>query len=122
MTLPDRTLRVPLRIVFYKEDDLWIAHCLEMDLIGDGTTQDQALELLRQAIICQIDEFEKSRQPENLFFPAETRYQVMFASGQDCKVGAVHIPWLTQDSVIIDELAQRVFVDDDAATDEPLKV
>ena len=32
---PPANLRVPLRVVFYKEDGDWIAHCLEFDLLGD---------------------------------------------------------------------------------------
>lgn len=35
-------LRVPLRCVFYREQSQWIAHCLEFDLAGHGTTKEKA--------------------------------------------------------------------------------
>ena len=38
-----RKLRMPLRVVFYREEEVWIAHCLEFDLAGDGATREEAL-------------------------------------------------------------------------------
>lgn len=32
-----------LRAVLYREDGLWVAHALEMDLIGTGATESAAL-------------------------------------------------------------------------------
>ena len=44
-----RNLRVPLRVVFYREDEVWIAHCLEFDLAGDGMTrEDWSIPCLRR--------------------------------------------------------------------------
>ena len=42
-----KALRVPVRVVFYREDGEWVAHCLEFDLIGDGTTKQEALAASR---------------------------------------------------------------------------
>ena len=48
-----KALRVPVRVVFYREDGEWVAHCLEFDLIGDGTTKQEALS--RLAISIQVE-------------------------------------------------------------------
>jgi hypothetical protein len=78
-----QALRLPLRIVFYREDGDWIAHCLEFDLAGDGPTKDAALASLSAAIRIQVDESLKSGNLDNLFMPAEGKYFRMFATGND---------------------------------------
>ncbi len=50
MSSDTKTLRTSLRVVFYKDDGEWVAHCLEFDLCGDGKTKEQALKSLSQAI------------------------------------------------------------------------
>src|SRR3972149_7936033 len=76
-------LRIPLRIVFYKDDGVWIAHCLEFDLIGDGPTEQVAIERLSQAIALQLEASANNGNPANLFCPAEGKYFRMFAAGKD---------------------------------------
>ncbi len=60
-----------LHIVFYKEDDAWIAHCLEFDLAGDGKTKEDAVSSLNESIAIQVDETLRSGNLDNLFFPAD---------------------------------------------------
>jgi predicted RNase H-like HicB family nuclease len=45
---------VTVRTIGYRDDDRWIVHCLEMDLIGIGATPETALEELKEAIEMQI--------------------------------------------------------------------
>jgi hypothetical protein len=45
---------IPLRVLLYKEDGEFVAHALEMDLIGYGATQKAATEDLTQMVFCQI--------------------------------------------------------------------
>ncbi|MBI1903991.1 MAG: hypothetical protein HYS13_23060 [Planctomycetia bacterium] len=78
---------MPLRVVFYKEDGDWVAHCLEFDLCGDGRTQQNALRNLLQAITIQVEESVRRRNPANLFSPADARYFQMFAQGADAAIG-----------------------------------
>jgi hypothetical protein len=80
---PRKTLRTPLRVVFYREGDSWIAHCLEFDLMGDGATQGDALESLSVAIVLQVDASLEFNNLANLFSPADGKYFEMFAEGSD---------------------------------------
>ena len=48
-------LRVPLHVVFYREGEAWIAHCLEFDLAGDGDTKEEALDSLSEAVTLQVE-------------------------------------------------------------------
>ena len=45
---------VPLHVLTYFQDGEWIAHVLEMDLIGSGKTIDQAESELAEAIDAQM--------------------------------------------------------------------
>jgi len=65
-----KTLRVPLRVVFYRDGDSWIAHCLEFDLLGDGKTKPEALDLLTKAIAIQAQASVEHNNPANLFSPS----------------------------------------------------
>lgn len=46
--------KLSLRVVIYPEDELWVAHSLEMDVIGVGATQAAALQELRSNIEAQL--------------------------------------------------------------------
>ena len=48
-------------------DGLFVAHCLELDLIGEGPTPREAIVELIQAIELQI---EACKSPSQFFFPA----------------------------------------------------
>jgi len=76
-------LRVPIRVVIYQVEGSWVAHCLEFDLLGDGETQEEALERLAQAIRIQVEATRDFGNPANLFSPAEGKYFRMFAAGRD---------------------------------------
>ena len=42
------------RVLVSKEDDEYIAHALEIDLVGTGTTPEEAQKDLKESILCQI--------------------------------------------------------------------
>lgn len=73
---------MPIRVVFYREDDRWIAHCLEFDLVGDGDTRREATDSLADAIGVQVKESLGSGNLANLFSPAPAEYWRKFAQGR----------------------------------------
>ncbi len=81
-----KSFTIPLRVVFYYEQDRWIAHCLEFDLIGDGVSREEALDCLKEAISIQIATAIEQNNPLNLFTPAAGRYFQMFAQGKNIGV------------------------------------
>ncbi len=85
------TYRIPLRIVFYLEQDAWIAHCLELDLMGDGASQSDALASLRSAIETQLAWSLENNDPSLLFSPAPREFEVMFAAGEDIAQGEIRL-------------------------------
>jgi hypothetical protein len=85
------TFRIPLRVVFYKEDGDWIAHCLEFDLIGDGPTMSEAWECLSDAIAIQFQASVEHQNFENLFNPAGSKYFIRYARGRDTADGTLKV-------------------------------
>ena len=86
-----KPLRVPLHVVFYPEDEEWIAHCLEFDLLGSGLTKQDAVESLAEAIRLQVDESIRHDSPRNLFSPADGEFFEMFAAGREIAEGELRI-------------------------------
>ena len=62
-----KTLRVPMHILFYREEQEWVAHCLEFDLCGNGITQRDAANSLAAAVRIQIEQSLLHNNPDNLF-------------------------------------------------------
>lgn len=111
-----QALRVPIRIVFYRDDGSWIAHCLEFDLLGDGETREAALEQLAQAIRIQLEATRDYGNPANLFAPAEGKYFRMFAAGEDVVAPGTSMEFEPLDSITIEHVELREFVEPEAAT------
>jgi predicted RNase H-like HicB family nuclease len=101
-------LRIPLRAVLYRESGVWIAHCLELDLLGDGETREKALNLLSEAIGVQIEASLKYDCANNLFRPADPKYFYMFAAGKDVAIGELQGSH-TIDSVTVEEVGAREY-------------
>jgi predicted RNase H-like HicB family nuclease len=96
-----KKLIVPIRIVFYRDESDWVAHCLEFDLIGDGLDRQTALSRLMEAMSLQLEASIEHDNPDNLFKPAEGKFFRMFFEGEDTAVGQVHLDsdWLTIDEI-----------------------
>ena len=65
---------ITLRVVGYYDEveQEWVAHALELDLVGTGSSKSEAEEQLKEAIIHQIS-FCK-QEDINLFNPAPKRF------------------------------------------------
>ena len=102
-------LRVPIHVVLYLQDDVWFAHCLEFDLIGDGPTQRAAMEMLGKSVAIQIEESIRFNNPANLFAPADGENFRMFAAGQICDVAADALR-ISSDMLTIEKVEVREYV------------
>ena len=80
-----KTLR--LRAVIYPEDGLWVAHALEMDLIGTGATEAAALRELRSNVEAQLS-FAK-QEKTNPFSQAPLEIQKLWEETNLAALGMV---------------------------------
>jgi len=100
---------IPIRVVLYQEDGRWIAHCLEFDLLGDGATQEDALQCLKGAIQTQIDAVVDHDSLESLYFPAEGKYFRMYAEGREIALKAT-VHFEVKNPVQIERLEAREYL------------
>lgn len=109
----DESLRLSLRIVFYREDGDWVAHCLETDLVGVGETKREAMASLWDATAVQLEASLDWNAPANFFSPAEGRYFEMYARGRDVATAemATSPERLGAFEGDLDDVAGREFVD-----------
>lgn len=105
-----KTLRIPLRIVFYKEAGDWIAHCLEFDLCGDGPSKEEALTSLGAAIQIQVEDSLDNDNLANLFTPADGEIFEKFFAGKDTAAGELHLQFAA--SLIIERIEFREYSED----------
>ena len=70
----DEFLRLSFRILFYREDGSWVAHCLETDLVGVGETKPEAMAMLWDATAIQLEASLEWGNLANFFWPAEGRF------------------------------------------------
>ena len=103
-------LRIPLRVVFYKEDGEWVAHCLEFDLIGTGSSRDDAFGALGEAVFLQIKASAEFNNPANLFTPADGKFFRMFAAGHDVAIAAMDFTAIQSANVQIDHAETREYI------------
>lgn len=75
-TTPERIVkgRFDLHILIYKEENLYVAHCLELDIVGSGTTQENALKEMRELVVAQITFHFEHKIEDKLFHPAPAEY------------------------------------------------
>jgi predicted RNase H-like HicB family nuclease len=63
----------------YKDGDIFIAHCLEFDLVAEGDTQEEARKNLADLIKTHIQfASEKDIEEKSLFRPAPPQYWKIF--------------------------------------------
>lgn len=64
---------IPLHTLLHREDDIWVAHALDVDVMSQGDTREEALEMVMDAIICKAS-FSIQRGHENYFNRAPKKY------------------------------------------------
>ena len=112
-----KSFRMTLKAVLYKEGDIWLAHCLEFDLIGDGETPKDAMKQLNDAITAQIKASIKHKCLKNLFVPAVPKFWEMFATGKNVAKGKLVVKKATP-PVTIEEIETREYSESDRADSE----
>ena len=70
-------LKLSLCALVYREDNFWIAHCLELDLVAEGNTLTESFENL-------LDLVELWLETDNFFRSAPIEIFMAFATGHTC--------------------------------------
>ena len=75
-------LSINLSAIAYCEDGVWIAHCLELDIVADGADVDDAIKSLISLCDFQIRTAMEQGEFGSVFRPAPPEIWAMFAEGR----------------------------------------
>ena len=78
--------RILLRAVAYRHGAWWIAHCLELDLVAEGKTLQEALADVMDLSCSQIEAAIRDGDLESVFRPAPPEAWAMFSRATDIPV------------------------------------
>jgi predicted RNase H-like HicB family nuclease len=73
------TIKFDFRAIVYREDSWWIAHCLELDIVSEGQTPDEAVRDLFKLCNMQIDAAMKAGDLDSIYRPAPPSVWSMYA-------------------------------------------
>jgi predicted RNase H-like HicB family nuclease len=76
-------VRLILNVLIYRDDEWWVAHCLETDVVAEGDSPSKAFENLRGLTEYQIETALSEGDLESIFRPAPAETQRAFASAYD---------------------------------------
>ncbi len=79
-------VRLSFRALIYKEDDWWIAHCLETDVVAEGKTPTNAFENLQSLTAHQIETALEEGDLQSIFHQAPSEICAAFAIGYEREI------------------------------------
>jgi hypothetical protein len=77
-----KEIELDLRGIVYREGGAWIAHCLELDIVAEGTNPDDAINDVLDLCAFQIDTAIENNDLESIFRPAPAKYWNLFYSAR----------------------------------------
>ena len=77
------SIRLTLRALVYRDGDFWVAHCLETDVVAEGTTPLKAFENLQSLTSFQIETALETGDLQSIFRQAPREILSAFAVGYD---------------------------------------
>ncbi len=78
--------RFELRGVIYREDEAWIAHCLELDIVAEGQSPEEALKNCIDLCSLQIEVAKAKNDLDSIFRPAPPEFWTLFFSIRDSRI------------------------------------
>jgi predicted RNase H-like HicB family nuclease len=74
-------LSINLSAIIYKEDGVWLAHCLELDIVAEGKNVEDACRSLVSLCDLQIKTAVEQDELQSIFRPAPPEFWKLFAIG-----------------------------------------
>ncbi len=71
--------KMTLSILIRQEEDQYVAHCLEMDLKGRGSSEEESVSELMDLVVMQVSFAFHKKEPGLLYHPAEKEFFDLFS-------------------------------------------
>ncbi len=100
-TKKNETHSFDVNVLLKKEDDLFVAHCLEFDIVAVAETEEQAKKDLKDLVVAQIEYAFANDNLENLFHPApKSVWEEYFGRNESNKNSQTKTPIFTTDLIM----------------------
>ena len=80
-----RDTQLELRVITYREDEVWLAHCLELDIVAEGKSAKKAVNDLVDLCLLQIKTAIEENDLESIIRPAPAEFWKLFFSAKKKK-------------------------------------
>ena len=80
---------VKVNVLGYMEDEQWVAHALEMNIIGVGDSWEEALSELDGNVQAQVSFAKHQGDPSLIFQPAPDHFFEMFRQAREAELRAL---------------------------------
>jgi hypothetical protein len=80
-----KNLQIELRVVTYREDGVWLAHCLELDIVAEGKSSRKAVKDVIDLCVLQIKTAIEENDLPSVIRPAPPEIWTMFYSAKKKK-------------------------------------
>lgn len=84
--MPMKAIRIDLRGVVYRDNQWWIAHCLEMDVVAEGETPPEAIRDLIALCDLKIKDALGEGDTRSIFRPAPAKIWDLYARARNKRV------------------------------------
>lgn len=81
-----------LHILIYKEGGQYVAHCLELDIVGCGTNLETAFKEMQELVETQIEFHFRHGIENKLFHPAPAEYWNKWLKAERCELPRKSLP------------------------------
>lgn len=75
--------RIDLRVIVYQERGIWLSHCLELDIVGEGETPQESLKTLVELCTLQVETAVEAGDLQSIFRAAPAEYWKLYLQGRD---------------------------------------
>ena len=77
--------QIELRIITYREENVWLAHCLELDIVAEGSSSKKAVKDLVDLCLLQVKTAMDENNLPSIIRPAPAEIWAMFFSARKKK-------------------------------------
>ena len=75
-----RKAQIELRVITYREDGVWLAHCLELDIVAEGKSPKKAVKDLVDLCVFQVKTAIEESDLLSILRPAPAEFWRMYST------------------------------------------
>ncbi len=71
-----------ISVLAFQDNNVWVAHALEMDLVGTGNSPEEAIQTLQECVLAQVEFAMEQDDPSLIFFDPDPELWSIFQNAR----------------------------------------